>query len=86
MVTDRYRLPELNAARPMNHSVIPADTQSRRLLIALAILLRCPWCSSGKEQRFLVWYQRSQADSESSQSIANPTAAIPHSPRNLQRQ
>jgi TonB family protein len=38
MVTDRYRLPELNAGRPMVHPP-DANRQSRQLLIALALLL-----------------------------------------------
>jgi len=39
MATDRYRLPELNAARTTSKPVLPTDTQSRRLLIALGLLL-----------------------------------------------
>ncbi len=76
MVTDRYRLPELNAARPMNHSVIPADTQSRRLLIALAILLVVLGAVVARNSDFWFGTNEAEADSESSQSIANPTAAI----------
>ena len=76
MVTDRYRLPELNAARPMNHSVIPADTQSRRLLIALAILLVVLGAVVARNSDFWFGSNEAEADSSSSHSIANPTAAI----------
>ncbi len=38
MATERFRLPELNAGQT-NRTILSADTQSRRLLIALAILL-----------------------------------------------
>lgn len=72
MVTDRYRLPELNA----NHSVIPADTQSRRLLIALAILLVVLGAVVARNSDFWFGTNEAEADSSSSESIANPTAAI----------
>jgi TonB family protein len=77
MATDRYRLPELNAARPINHSVIPADTQSRRLLIALAILLVVLGAVVARNSDF--WFganEVAEADSSISASISNPVAAV----------
>lgn len=78
MATERYRLPELNTGKPvLQPSVVPADTQSRRLLIALALLLVVLAVVVAKNSDF--WFgsaEMADADSGSSQGVSNPTATV----------
>jgi TonB family protein len=76
MATERFQLPGLNGAKHGN-SLIPADTQARRLLIALAILLVVLVAVVEKNSDF--WFgpgQVADADSAASENISNPSPAV----------
>ncbi len=76
MATERFRLPELNAGQT-NRTILPADTQSRRLLTALAILLVVLAGVVAKNSDF--WFgtqQVADADSATSENISNPAPAV----------
>jgi TonB family protein len=74
----RYRLPELNAVRPIaTKPVLPTDTQSRRLLIALALLLVVLAAVVARNSDF--WFgtdEVADADSATSQTVSNPVPAV----------
>lgn len=78
MATERYRLPELNTGKPvLQPSIVPADTQSRRLLIALALLLVVLAVVVAKNSEF--WFGSAEVadtDSGSSQGVSNPSATV----------
>lgn len=72
-----YRLPKLNTAKPMRQPMLPSDTQSRRLLMALALLLLVLAAVVAKNSDF--WFgtdQFADAGSSTSESISNPVAAV----------
>jgi TonB family protein len=76
MATERFRLPEINAGQT-NRSILSADTQSRRLLIALAILLVVLAAVVEKNSDF--WFGPgpvAEADSPTNDIISNPAPAV----------
>lgn len=77
MATERYRLPELNAARTTRKPVLPEDTQSRRLLIALVLLLVVLAAVVARNSDF--WFgtdQLADGDSATSRDASNPAPAV----------
>ncbi len=75
MATERFRLPEVNGAKQGN-SIIPADTQSRRLLLALAILLVFLVLVVAKNSDFWFGTEQVADDSVATQSISSSAAAV----------
>jgi TonB family protein len=75
MATERFRLPKMNAGETNQTS--PADTQSRRLLIALVILLVVLAAVVEKNSDF--WFgtdQVADADSATHENISNPAPPV----------
>lgn len=78
MGTERYRLPGLSAGRPMSQTAA-ADAQSRRLLIALAILLAVLVMVVAKNSDF--WFGADEAadvDSSVPATSSNPAVFSIH--------
>ncbi|MGC1371353.1 MAG: energy transducer TonB [Candidatus Sulfotelmatobacter sp.] len=78
MGTERYRLPGLSAGRPISQAAA-ADTQSRRLLIALAILLAVLVMVVAKNSDF--WFGTEEAadvDSSAPATSSNPAVFSIH--------
>jgi TonB family protein len=76
MATERYRLPELSGARPTGKGFLPADTQSRRLLVALALLLIALAGVVARNSDFWFGTDVAEADSATSQNVSNPAPAV----------
>lgn len=75
MATERYRLPELNTVKATNKPV-PSDTQSRRLLMALALLLVVLVAVVARNSDFWFGTDSASTDSATSQDASNPAPAV----------
>jgi TonB family protein len=77
MGTEGYRLPKFNVASPARKPVLPTDTQSRRLLIALALLLVVLAAVVARNSDF--WFgteEVADAGSVTSLAASNPAPAV----------
>jgi TonB family protein len=88
MATERYKLPELNGTEPTGKPVVPRgkqhDSQSRRLVIALVLLLIVLAAVVAKNGDFWFGTDVAESDSATSQVASNPAPAI--SPAHQQTQ
>ena len=77
MATEQFRLPELKGERATRKPFLPEDTQSRRLLIALALLLVVLGAVVVRNSDF--WFgtdEVADSDSATSESASNAAPAV----------